>query len=81
MNKYYNKDKVKIYNKRYREENKEYLKNQKKKAYALQFKNKIKNSVAVICVCGKRMNQGSLLKHMRSPYHLRMLESFELFFV
>ena len=81
MNKYYNKDKVKIYNKRYREENKEYLKTQKKKAYALHDHNKIKNSVAVTCDCGARMKHGSLCRHKKSPYHHRMLESLELFFV
>ena len=81
MNKYYNKDKTKIYNARYREENKEHIKIQKQKAYVLHAKNKIKNSVPVICICGAKMNQGSLLKHMKSPYHLRMLESFELFLV
>ena len=81
MNKYYNKDKTKIYNARYREENREKIKIKKKEAYALHFKNKIKNAVPVICSCGKRMIQGSLLKHMRSLYHRKMLESLELFFV
>ena len=81
MNKYYNKDKTKIDNARYREENKEHIKIQKQKAYALHAKNKIKNASPVICSCGKRMVKGSLLKHMKSEYHHRMLESFELSFV
>ena len=81
MNKYYNKEKTKIYNAIYREENKEHIKIQKQKAYVLHAKNKIKNAVPVICVCGAKMNKGSLLKHMKSEYHHKMLDSFELFFV
>ena len=81
VNLYSNKEKVKKYNKRYREENKEHIKNQKKHAYKLHQHNKIKNAVPVTCICGAKLTAGSLYRHKRSPYHQRMLESFELFFV
>ena len=80
MNKYYNAEKQKIYNKKYREENKEYIKNQKKKAYIL-LANKFKNSVPVICDCGAKIVRGSLLKHKKTQYHRKMMETCELFFV
>ena len=81
VNKYSNKEKVKIYNAKYRLENKEHIKNQKKHAYKLHQHNKIKNAVQTICVCGAKLTAGSLYRHMRSPYHHKMMQSFELFFV
>ena len=81
MNKYYNAEKVKLYNKRYREENREYISQQKKNAYALHAHNKIKNAVPVICLCGAKLKAGSLHKHKKSPFHHKMMKSFELFFV
>ena len=80
MNKYYNQEKTKIYNKRYREENKELIKIQKKQAYSLHAHNKLKNSVKVTCICGGKMIFGSLIKHMKSPKHIKHMNSFELYF-
>ena len=80
MNKYYNAEKVKLYNKKYREDNKEYIAKQKKNAYALHQHNKIKNAVPVICICGSKLKAGSLHRHKKSAHHHKMMQSFELFF-
>ena len=80
VNIYSNKEKVKIYNRKYRKENREYISQQKKNAYALHAHNRIKNAVLVTCNCGAKLTAGSLYRHKKSPYHHRMLESFELFF-
>ena len=80
MNKYYNKERTAIYNKRYREENKEHISKQKKMCYALHQHNKIKNAKPVTCICGKILSFGSLTKHKKSPFHFSMMETFELYF-
>ena len=80
MNKYYNKEKTAIYDKRYRSENKEQISEQKKKCYKLHQHNKIKNEKLITCECGKILNFGSLIKHRKSPFHFKMLESCELYF-
>ena len=81
VNIYSNKEKVKLYNKKYREENKEYIAKQKKNAYALHQHNKIKNAVPIICECGAKLKFGSLHRHKKSFFHHKMMQSFELFFV
>ena len=81
MNKYYNKEKTAIYNKRYREENKQKLSEDKKCAYQLHRYNREKNAKQVTCICGKFLNFGSLLRHKKSPFHEKMMQSFELYFV
>ena len=81
VNIYYNAEKVKIYNRRYREENREYISKQKKNAYALHAHNKIRNAKQVICNCGAKLKFGSLCRHKKSAHHHKMMQSFELFFV
>ena len=81
VNMYSNKEKVKIYNAKYRLENKEYISQQKKNAYALHAHNKIRNAVLVTCECGAKLKFGSLCRHKKSPFHHKMMQSFELFFV
>ena len=80
MNKYYNPEKAKIYNKRYREENKELIKIQKKQAYSIHAHNKLKNSIKITCDCGSKMIYGSLMKHKKSPKHEKYVNLFELYF-
>ena len=80
MNKYYNKEKTAIYNRLYRENNREHISKQKKKCYALHQHNKIKNAKQVTCECGKNLNLGSLIKHRKSPFHSKMMQSCELYF-
>ena len=91
MNKYYNKVKTAIYNKQYRENNREHISKEKQKCYALHQHNK-KNCVInytnttklkiklITCECGKISNLGSLIKHRKSPFHDKMMKSFELYF-
>ena len=81
MNKYYNKEKTAIYNRRYRLENKQKLSEDKKCAYKLHRHNREKIAKQVTCECGKILNFGSLIKHRKSPFHSEMMQSCELYFV
>ena len=62
MNKYYNKEKIAIYNKQYRDKNKQKLSEDKKCAYKLHRYNREKNKKLITCECGKILNFGSLFK-------------------
>lgn len=77
------KEKRREYQKNYREENKDIIK-QRKKDYNLNNKEKISaynrkhGNEKVFCECGKKMNRSSLTNHRKRELHIHLLREKEI---